>query len=482
MKSLQQATVLAVLLAFVAFSPAAFAETALTWHQKGLAYMKAGNYKAAVAAFTNVLAEEPRSLHAYVARGTCHSWLGQYDQAVADFSKAAEIDPRTAEIYYLRGRVYWAKGAIQQALADYTAAIALAGNKPSAYAERGRLYAATGRLDLALADYSAAIKYERGNENHYLARGLVYAKKGDNDAALADFNIALALNPASAQAYKFRGALFERKKDSQQALADFDRALELQPDDGEAYMFRGNLRRRLELYRAAVADYDKAIEHKYRKVHLAYYYKGILCEELGCPLEALRAYRAALENSPSGGSALLADNIKKRIKALEAFYLDGRETKVASWAEKDAPVSPQEKIIIQLLLRLCDAYERRDFARFVAVTVAPVTPAAFAAFVQARKDFKLHAVEVLAYGDETIKGRITYSYRDGYSNRPDLANVPAQFDVRLGLRDGRWVIAEMRKYSASIDMAQAAVAMAELLEKAKNRYGTDDLANWAGLK
>ncbi|MDX5443920.1 MAG: tetratricopeptide repeat protein, partial [Hymenobacteraceae bacterium] len=62
--------------------------TADAWFKQGNARSQAGNFPAAIEAYSKALAMQPTHAGAYYNRGTVRSNVKEYVDAVADFSKA----------------------------------------------------------------------------------------------------------------------------------------------------------------------------------------------------------------------------------------------------------------------------------------------------------------------------------------------------------------------------------------------------------
>ena len=96
-----------------------------------------------------------------------------------------------------------------------------------------------------------------------------------------------------------RGILYTHMRDFDSALADFDRALELIPGFPEAHLNRGNAFLFLDRFDLAVSDYDAAIEGGSRRLHAAYYNRGLAREAQKEPKLAYQDFRRAAELNPS---------------------------------------------------------------------------------------------------------------------------------------------------------------------------------------
>ena len=100
-----------------------------------------------------------------------------------------------------------------------------------------------------------------------------------------------------------RGIVHTHLRNFDAAFRDFERALHLIPDFPEAHLNRGNVFLFVEALEQAVAEYDAAIAHGTRKLHAAYYNRGLAHEALKRPKLAYQDFRRAAELKPSWGLA-----------------------------------------------------------------------------------------------------------------------------------------------------------------------------------
>ena len=82
------------------------------------------------------------------------------------------------------------------------------------------------------------------------------------------------------------------------ALQDLKRAESLRPDLGEIYASRGNVYFYQSSFEAALAETDRGIERGMKKLHAAYYNRGLTLERLGRIEEAKNAYRQSIALAP----------------------------------------------------------------------------------------------------------------------------------------------------------------------------------------
>lgn len=92
-----------------------------------------GNYKEAIADFTQVIQLRPDDATAYVNEGIARAAIGDAKRAIADFNSALRLNPDLEVAYYNRGFVRFKLQDYQGALADFNHAIAIAPQNADAY-------------------------------------------------------------------------------------------------------------------------------------------------------------------------------------------------------------------------------------------------------------------------------------------------------------------------------------------------------------
>ena len=126
-------------------------------NNRGLAYVRLGQYENAFADFNRAVALNPNNVDAYNNRGCTCLVVKRYDLAVEDFNRALQLNPNYANAYIGRGVAYMnGYGHYEQAIADYDRAIALNPNNAGAYHNRGLAYRAMGEFFSAQADFTRA--------------------------------------------------------------------------------------------------------------------------------------------------------------------------------------------------------------------------------------------------------------------------------------------------------------------------------------
>ena len=200
------------------------------------------------------------SADTYFRRGYAKDELGDYRGAIADYTEVIRLQPDAADAYKNRGIAKDLLGQYFAAITDYDTAIRLKPNYAMAYMHRGNAKFGLGQYFAAIADHDTAIRLKPDNAWAYLCRGAAKHQLGQYFAAITDYDTAIRLKPNYAGAYKNWG---DAKADLGQYLAaitDYDTAIRLKPDNAWAYLSRGNAKNQLGRISEAKQDFQEALK------------------------------------------------------------------------------------------------------------------------------------------------------------------------------------------------------------------------------
>jgi tetratricopeptide (TPR) repeat protein len=257
--------------------------TAKAFYDSGVDKYNAGDYKGAIADFTQAIKLNPDSADAYNNRGVSKSNLGDYQEAIADYNQAIKLQPDDATAYNNRGISKIKLKDYQGSIADFTESIRLKNPELHLpYTNRGISKRRLEDYQGAIADYNQAIKLKPDHANAYNNRGNSKSNLGDEQGAIADFNEAIKLNPDNANAYNSRGVSNFKLGDYQETITDFDKAIKLNPDFDNAYYNRGLSYKKLEENQNAINDLRQAAKLYQQQNNQTWYQKCLdRLKELG---------------------------------------------------------------------------------------------------------------------------------------------------------------------------------------------------------
>ncbi len=102
---------------------------AKAYNSRGLSYSSKGDYKRAIANFTEALKLRPKYINAYNSRGYAYLRSGLTRRAVADFEKAISLNPKNGRIYHSLGEGLYYDGQKDKAMKVWKKACALVSRK-----------------------------------------------------------------------------------------------------------------------------------------------------------------------------------------------------------------------------------------------------------------------------------------------------------------------------------------------------------------
>ena len=111
---------------------------AVKLYEDGLKHFQLGEFKKAIAAFTEVIAVAPEFAEAYSDRGGVYSLLKNYKSAEKDLKKAIELKPNLAAAYYNLGAILAQQGKLHEAVPYLDTALRLGLDKARSLALRAR--------------------------------------------------------------------------------------------------------------------------------------------------------------------------------------------------------------------------------------------------------------------------------------------------------------------------------------------------------
>ncbi len=288
----------------------------------GSAYKELNDYPAALKNFEQVIRLSPKNAIAYVNRGYMRFQLKDYQGALADGDKAISLndDPksRTSALGYLiRGGAHFGLNNYQQALTNIDQFIQRIPDKPEGYNIRALIHVARKDYKLAIADYNQELSFYEFSGigitfNNEQNQGLKITQVNDNSPAVkagvkvGDQILAIDGKPtlkitqdAASKLVRGEPGTTVTLRIKRQGRSDFDlklsRALISDPKAAEVYRNRAVARANLEDKPGAIADAQKAADLYQRQGKTA---------EAQTILNALKK----IQNTPSAASPTTPSN------------------------------------------------------------------------------------------------------------------------------------------------------------------------------
>jgi tetratricopeptide (TPR) repeat protein len=125
---------------------------------------------------------------------------------------------------------------------------------------RGQLYLETNQPDLALVDFQNAQKLDRNNMEATLGLGHALVLLSRPDEAILSLNKVIAADPNNAEALRYRGMANGSLYKTKPAIADLEKSISIDPENHETYAALGAFLLRDERHQEGVDQLAKAIE------------------------------------------------------------------------------------------------------------------------------------------------------------------------------------------------------------------------------
>ncbi|NLD37797.1 MAG: TonB family protein [Desulfatiglans sp.] len=161
--------------------------------QKGLKFLKVGEYDNAVKAFDEAIKISKKYGPGYSGRGMAYMYLKEYEKAIVDFDMAIKKSGKTALNYKLRGEVFNALKDYNTAIKDFDRAIKIEPEMLEAYFERGNAFRNLEKYIEAIADYTKVIELDKNYLQAYNNRAVAYNKLNDSENMCLDLKKACNL-------------------------------------------------------------------------------------------------------------------------------------------------------------------------------------------------------------------------------------------------------------------------------------------------
>jgi thioredoxin len=270
--------------------------TAEEFFNNGSSKISEGNYKNAIADFTEAIRLNPYYAAAYYYRGLSYTNLKDNSKAIANFNQALQLIPTYTEAFFQRGLSYSNLGQKQKAIADYLKVIQLSGQKRIDRGDKERAIKLSSELLKTNLDFAEA--YYQGLAYFYLSDiesndQLIHLNTGSNQAlkqVFSKLDLSIQLNTKIADAYYYRGIA---QSTTERAIADYTQSIQLDPQLANAYYKRAHIHAYQNNLQTAIQDYTQTIQINPNFAE-AYYQRGLILSQLKDEEKAIKDYQEYL--------------------------------------------------------------------------------------------------------------------------------------------------------------------------------------------
>lgn len=190
----------------------------------GPVLLSEAKYEDALALYTNLINEDPKSIVGYHGRGNILALLNRYDEALLDYTTAINLEP-TNELFVSRCKTYSTMHRFEEAHADCNHVLSSEPNNVEALVALSHLYLREKNTGEAKLIIDRALTIQETAEAHYLA-ALIALDEGDNLVAVDHLSNSIGLEPSQPQYYWDRAMTYlglgkvEECKEDLQTLID----------------------------------------------------------------------------------------------------------------------------------------------------------------------------------------------------------------------------------------------------------------------
>lgn len=179
--------------------PAGEDNRANTYLDEGERYADAGNWAAALKAYMQAVAINPRNPEAHIYVGDAYLSLGKYKEAFASYDEAIRVAPSNADAYYNLGMAYVTMSMYGDAFKPLLKAISLDANYSEAYYGIGYAYLKLEKFKEALVYLKQAVKLRDDYPEVHLSLGLTYLGLGQMELAEKQLKVLEGMDVALAR-------------------------------------------------------------------------------------------------------------------------------------------------------------------------------------------------------------------------------------------------------------------------------------------
>jgi len=197
----------------------------------GVAQARTGNLEASSVLLSRCLALQPDFAPAVQTLGSVLLSQRKHEQAAAVLEQARSLSPASAAIHFDLGVAYLALNRVESAAECYRTAIILQPDFADAHNNLGTLLVKQGRLDDAVGAFEQALRASARHARAWFNLGTARQLQDRFPAALEAYRQALTLDPGNHSAENNFGLLLRAEGRFAEALAAFRRADALKPND-----------------------------------------------------------------------------------------------------------------------------------------------------------------------------------------------------------------------------------------------------------
>ena len=263
------------------------------WHNLAVVYASQGNLESAVGHFEEALKRKPASAETHRNLALALSRRGRHREGEEHWREAVRLDPKLAAARHELGNALRISGRLDEAVLHLREAVRLRSTDAEGHHDLGLALAELGKSEEAQKCYEAALKLRPEFPEALNNVGILLEDRGAHGEAEARYRASLALYPRSADTLNNLGVTLAAQRRHEEAVECYRQALQLKPRSPLALNNLGNALRTLGEVDEAMVCLRTAIEIRgdYAEAHNNL---GISLMEVGLRDEAVACYERAL--------------------------------------------------------------------------------------------------------------------------------------------------------------------------------------------
>jgi tetratricopeptide (TPR) repeat protein len=198
-----------------------FAATGRDQFNRGVKLLTQGENEGAIAAFTQLIQQEPERPDAYINRGVGYMRMKEYDAAILDFEKANALNPELGGLNSNLGAAWFEKKEYLKAVDFYNKELALRPDNHIDYLNRALCWVALNDFSRGITDASMSLKLSPDYYPALCLQGDLLVKTGHSDQAIQTYEKAISLEDNHDYAQKRLAALGRSNQDNLKKESSF---------------------------------------------------------------------------------------------------------------------------------------------------------------------------------------------------------------------------------------------------------------------
>ncbi|MCX6626994.1 MAG: tetratricopeptide repeat protein, partial [Candidatus Solibacter sp.] len=186
-------------------------------------------------AFQSAVHCDPKLVLAHLALAEAYTERGNQAEALAAFTKVLALEPRNGSALRGAASIYLELQLNEKAVPLLETLVQVDGKNPQAHAELGAAYFAVGNLDGARVEFKEALRLKPDHASALLGAGNVYLKAAEEEQAIPLLQRAAKIIPQAYQPRFLLGSAYNRLGRYQEAAAELERAVRLGANDPEVF-------------------------------------------------------------------------------------------------------------------------------------------------------------------------------------------------------------------------------------------------------